>query len=72
MAQSDEAVGKPVMIINEQCSACHSTAKIDKKKASLMLSDGKKTIERMIKKGAKINSEQKKIIIDYFFNFNKK
>jgi len=71
MAQSDEAVGKPVMIINEQCSACHSTAKIDKK-GKFNAKRWKKTIERMIKKGAKINSEQKKIIIDYFFNFNKK
>lgn len=72
LAQNNQIRDKASMIIEEQCSRCHSTEKINQEKGKYDVKEWEETVDRMIKKGAKIDLEQKKLIIDYLSSFQVK
>jgi hypothetical protein len=56
-------------LVDIECSQCHSTKRIYS--ANKKAGEWEKTVDRMIKKGAKIKSEEKDAVIKYLNTLNK-
>ena len=59
------AADKGESLTVSKCSSCHKTEKFCKHLGTKDAAGWTKVIEGMIKKGAKINNDEKKVIADY-------
>ena len=50
-------------LVNERCSQCHSVNTV--KAMNLTKDEWTQTVDRMIRKGANLNEEEKKLVIEY-------
>ena len=56
-------------LVDNECSKCHNTKRIYS--ANKKAGEWEKTVDRMIKKGAKIKPEEKDAVIKYLNTLNK-
>jgi hypothetical protein len=56
-------------LVDDECSKCHSTKRIYS--ANKKAGEWEKTVDKMIKKGAKIKPEEKDAVIKYLNTLNK-
>jgi hypothetical protein len=56
-------------LVEKECSKCHSLSRVNK--ASKDTAAWKKTVDRMIKKGANIKPEETDAVIQYLNTLNK-
>ena len=56
-------------LVDKECSKCHDTKRVYS--ANKKAGEWEKTVDRMIKKGAKIKPEEKDVVIKYLNTLNK-
>lgn len=57
------------MIVDKACSSCHGIKKVES--AAKSVAQWEATLERMIKKGAKVKPEEKEAVLKYLNTLNK-
>jgi hypothetical protein len=62
-ATSESSVSAGQALMESRCTVCHSVVRI--KSAQKTADEWKTTVERMISKGAKLNSQEEQTLIDY-------
>ncbi|MGV8057077.1 MAG: hypothetical protein AB2L12_03435 [Smithellaceae bacterium] len=56
-------------LVDKECTKCHNLGRVNK--ASKDIAAWGKTVDRMVKKGANINAEEKDAVIKYLGTLNK-